>query len=208
MAVGGSKRMYLMAGAPLTLSPLATIGREWMLAILSVFGGEFTNMEDRQKLVEPMLGLWAMVLTGRHGATKELHELFCGLSQEQQQLIFPPDFFGELPLLLSAALVDEGSSRDVFSDSPPAAASWKKDERKSASRRQRSSYFPERASKTQSFINVLSESSFAEDSKQNARVAFSDLRQFQKQASASNLALEAAGHADSAAAGSPAPIPE
>ena len=51
-----------------------------------------------------MLGLWAMVLTGRHGATKELHELFCGLSHEQQRRVFPPEYFGALPQLLEATL--------------------------------------------------------------------------------------------------------
>jgi len=104
LAVGGAKHMHIMAGAPPMLSPLTGAGHEWILQIISVFDGAFSNPEDRQKLVEPMLGLWAMVLTGRHGANKELFDLFCSLSHEQWQCVFPHEYFGELPLLLAATL--------------------------------------------------------------------------------------------------------
>ena len=45
---------------------LDSLARQWSLDdVVQVFSGDFTNPSDRIKLVEPVLGLWAMVVSGR-----------------------------------------------------------------------------------------------------------------------------------------------
>ena len=103
LAVGGSKTMYRMTGEPSALSLRGwdedrTGGHsEWLLPVLNVYSGTFTVDSDRYKLVAPMLGLWATTLLGSKGSvSKELHDLYSGLTREEQLRVFPTEHFGGL----------------------------------------------------------------------------------------------------------------
>jgi len=44
---------------------LDSLARQWSLDdVVQVFSGDFTNPSDRIKLIEPILGLWAMLVSG------------------------------------------------------------------------------------------------------------------------------------------------
>ena len=88
-----------------TLQPLATGGREWLTSISNVFGGEFAVESDKVRLVEPILGLWGMVLAGRHDVTKELYHLLW----QDASAVFPPALFGDLPHMLHASVTHQHS---------------------------------------------------------------------------------------------------
>ena len=62
-----------------------------------MYSGTFTVDSDRYKLVAPMLGLWATTLLGSKGSvSKELHDLYSGLTREEQLRVFPTEHFGGL----------------------------------------------------------------------------------------------------------------
>ena len=111
-AVGGTDGMFVVAGGSpekgrsSTLQPLATAGREWLSSISNVFGGEFAVESDKARLVEPILGLWAMVLAGRHDVTKDLYHLLW----QDASAAFPRALFGELPYMLHASVVTQRHS--------------------------------------------------------------------------------------------------
>lgn len=110
-----SLRDVVQACAPAAPRPRACAKREragqWsacthnVIVCLQVFGGDFSNPNDKEKLVDPVLGLWAVVVSGqeRESAAKGMydHVLDVGLST-----VFPPKHFGGLVDLVNASFVD------------------------------------------------------------------------------------------------------
>lgn len=47
--------------------------------------------------VEPVLGLWSMVLAAKEGASAELYAHYKNLPSETRSAVFPPEHFGDLP---------------------------------------------------------------------------------------------------------------
>ena len=75
---------------------------------MQVYSGTFTIDEDKVKLVDCMLTLWVRLLRrcNRSSDAKALYELVC----KDRRAIFPPTFFGELPMLLETRVASEGSA--------------------------------------------------------------------------------------------------
>ena len=76
-------------------------------ASIRVFEGEFRAEDDNEKLVEPVLGLWAMLINGRHGRSKELYEHIRTIGEDT---VFPTKYFAGLVPLVHAILAEGGTS--------------------------------------------------------------------------------------------------
>ena len=100
---------------------------DWLADATRVFEGDFTLDEDRLKIVDTVLGLWAMVLSlSRQGdsAAAEVHEV---VMRQPRGTVFPPKYFNmlghDLPTLLAATLDEERTDdSDLGAGSYPGGA--------------------------------------------------------------------------------------
>ena len=79
--------------------PAASFASSWSLReCCQVFGGEFTADSDKEKLVEPVLGLWAMVLSGYNSGaySAQVQEVHDAVMQIGLETTFPTKHFGEV----------------------------------------------------------------------------------------------------------------
>jgi len=71
-------------------------GEDWFLDSIMVFGGDYTNPENKHEMVDCVLGLYSMVIKNKGGTTKSLYALI----QKHHAAVFPEEYFAELPGLL------------------------------------------------------------------------------------------------------------
>ena len=65
MSLRGLDHMYLFRSNTLELMGLET---KWYSEAIKVFDGDFTVDSDKEKLVDTLLGLWALALAGRNSS--------------------------------------------------------------------------------------------------------------------------------------------
>ena len=104
MLVGGAEDVYLYGKDEAGKTGATCIvpvrdDEQWCLDSMRPLSGDFTVPSDRQRLVDPILGLWATVLQS-HAEGERQCELVYRLIQEHHDEVFPPEYFGELITLL------------------------------------------------------------------------------------------------------------
>jgi len=88
-------------------------GEDWFLDSIMVFEGEFTNPDNKAEMVDVVLGLWAMAIKGKDGATKKLHAMI----EKYFTRAFPPELFGELPTMLAEMMGSDTELKRTMSRS-------------------------------------------------------------------------------------------
>jgi len=73
---------------------------DWFLESILVTEGDYTNPDNKEELVDVILGLYSMVLSRKDGVSKELHDLI----QKNYKRVFPEEYFFDLPQLLERML--------------------------------------------------------------------------------------------------------
>lgn len=110
MCVSGTNGMYFYNGKNNKLEPLddtpADGGKDWFLDSIMVIDGDYTNPASKAELVDTILGLYAMVLNGKEGTTKVLHDLI----RANYSRVFPAQYFEDLPNMLNTLVSKENSS--------------------------------------------------------------------------------------------------
>jgi len=83
---------------------------EWYLDSIRVLGGDFTDPDDKHKLVPIILGLWASCLRNRHDGNDSVgvYELVKFNKAE----VFPSEYFGSLVHLLEDRVDEEFEDDD------------------------------------------------------------------------------------------------
>jgi len=108
MCVSGTDGMYFYNGPAKKLQPLDDTpedgGADWFLDSIMVFEGDYTNPDGKAELVDTILGLYAMVLNAKDSTTKKLNELI----DSHHKRVFPPQFFEDLPQMLSHIINSPG----------------------------------------------------------------------------------------------------
>lgn len=115
LAVGGLGSMYIFdaattGGGAEALTPLSD-RPEWIARSLQVFEGTFSYEEDKLKLVDTVLGLWAHAFVDKD-------DVFQAVS-ERKSAIFPEKYFGDLVEILEEELTKRGARLDGGLDGDP-----------------------------------------------------------------------------------------
>lgn len=79
---------------------------QWYHDSIAVFEGEFTLESDKPKLVDAVLGLWALALHYQH---RPEQRRIVELVRAHREAVFPAQFFGSLVGLLERRMREEGS---------------------------------------------------------------------------------------------------
>ena len=69
---------------------------DWFLDSIMVFEGDYTNPENKKEMLDVVMGLYAMAVTSKNGATKRLNEMIT----EHFYRVFPVDVCSDLPEML------------------------------------------------------------------------------------------------------------
>jgi len=80
-----------------------------------VFEGDFTEPRDKEKIVDAVLGLWALLLTGARarGEYGEQQRKIVAFVDEARNRVFPPHLFGDLVQMLEDSLDTSTHLRSV-----------------------------------------------------------------------------------------------
>jgi len=102
MTVGGLQNMYIYDGA---LHPISD-SMAWYHDSISVMDGDFTDPNDRGKLVDTILGLWSIAVSHRGEAD---NAMIFDLVQQHREQVFPKKYFGDLVEMMEGIM----SSKNV-----------------------------------------------------------------------------------------------
>lgn len=77
----------------------------WVHDSLLVYEGDYTKEDNKNDIVDVVLGLYAMVLKDKEGVTQQLYEMI----NLKSPRIFPAEYFDNMPELLKKEMNEESS---------------------------------------------------------------------------------------------------